>query len=711
MVRNLTYFNNSENPSTLARSVTITLTDGSFGSDSAGTEINVAAVNDPAIANNDAVITLESSATDGDLFADNGSGPDSDPDGTIVVTAVNGSGASVGTQITLASGALLTVNADGTFSYDPNGAFDATPVAGSGASNTPASDTFQYTITGGDTATVSISLVGLDTDDTLLGTSGADVLDGGIGANSMSAGLGNDIYYVDNAGDVVVENSGGGSDLVYTSITYTLGNDIERLSVIDTTATDAIDLNGNNLANELIGNDGGNVLNGGAGADIMIGHGGNDFFIIDGGDLVVEEAGDGLDTVFTSVSHTLSANFERLGVNGFTTTFAINLTGNGLDNEMWGNDGANTLNGGAGADIMNGFGGNDFFIVDHAGDVVVEQSGNGLDTVFTSIGYTLGNHVERLGVNGFTTTFAINLTGNGLDNEMWGNDGANILDGGAGTDIMNGFGGNDFFIVDHAGDVVVEQPGAGLDTVYTSIGYTLGNNVERLGVNGFTTTFAINLTGNGLDNEMWGNDGVNILNGGAGADIMNGFGGNDFYIVDTAADVVNERSGGGFDTVFTSDGYTLGDDVERLSVNGVTTTFGINLTGNALANEITGNDGGNLLDGRGGSDILYGRAGADIFAFTTSIFAGTIDQMPDFQAGIDRIWIDNAEFAGLSPGALAADAFTTGSSAQDAADRIIYNPVTGALLFDADGTGAGAAVQFATLPSGTPLSASDFEVI
>ena len=414
-------------------------------------------------------------------------------------------------------------------------------------------------------------------------------------------------------------------------------------------------------------------------------------------------------TINVTTTSTLSGNVDNDNLTG--NSGANILLGNGGSDTLSGLGGNDRLDGGSGGDTMFGGLGDDFFIVNNVADAVAEGSGAGLDTVFTSVTYALSDDVERLGVNGFDTTFGISLTGNALANEMWGNDGANVLDGLGGADIMNGFGDNDIYIVNNGGDVVNEAAGDGLDTVFASVNYTLSANVERLGVNGFTTTFAINLTGNGLDNEMWGNGGANILNGSFGADTMNGFGGDDFYIVNTAADVVNERSGGGFDTVFTSDGYTLGDDVERLSVNGVTTTFGINLTGNALANEITGNDGGNLLDGRGGSDILYGRAGADIFAFTTSIFAGTIDQMPDFQAGIDRIWIDNAEFAGLSPGALAADAFTTGSSAQDAADRIIYNPVTGALLFDADGTGPGAAVQFATLPSGTPLSANDFEVI
>ncbi len=112
--------------------------------------------------------TTENTAiTAGNVFANNGSGVDNDPDGgAFLVTAV--SGGTLGTQLTLPSGALLTVNADGTFSYDPNHLFDYLPTPGSGASNLTITDTFSYTITGGDTATVTVTVSGVDTNDVLL---------------------------------------------------------------------------------------------------------------------------------------------------------------------------------------------------------------------------------------------------------------------------------------------------------------------------------------------------------------------------------------------------------------------------------------------------------------------------------------------------------------------------------------------------------------
>jgi serralysin len=83
----------------------------------------------------------------------------------------------------------------------------------------------------------------------------------------------------------------------------------------------------------------------------------------------------------------------------------------------------------------------------------------------------------------------------------------------------------------------------------------------------------------------------------------------------------------------------------------------------------------------------------------------------DFASGSDRIALDDAVFAGLTPGSLAAGAFVAGSAAQDADDRIIYNSATGQLLFDADGNGAGAAIHFATVHPGTAVAPTDFIVI
>ena len=102
----------------------------------------------------------------------------------------------------------------------------------------------------------------------LNGTTANDTLDGDVGADTMIGGLGNDTYVVDNAGDVITELAGEGTDTVKSSITYTLGNNIEYLLLTGNSSINGI---GNTLANRLTGNNGKNLLDGGAGSDTMIG--------------------------------------------------------------------------------------------------------------------------------------------------------------------------------------------------------------------------------------------------------------------------------------------------------------------------------------------------------------------------------------------------------------------------------------------------------
>jgi VCBS repeat-containing protein len=447
----------------LQRTVTVVVNDGQLDSATATTTINIIAVDDLPVAQPDAfTITESGTIVGGNLFASNGSGPDTDPDGPpLSISAVNGSGANVGSQIVLASGALLTVNANGTFNYNPNGAFLPTPTAGSGASNTPAHDSFTYTLAGGNTATVTITLTGLDTDDILFGTAGVDIMNAGAGndflnglagADQLSGGTGNDNYVVDNAGDLVIENAGEGYDVVFASVSYALanGSEVEGLSALDWSSTAAINLTGNNLANFIIGNAGANQLDGGAGADILAGREGNDTYIVDNaGDIAVENAGQGYDVVYASVSYALNDTFEVEGLStlDWNSTAAINLTGNSLVNYLIGNAGVNVLDGAAGADVMDGRGGNDSYIVDNAADLVIEGAGGGNDTVFASVSYTLGagQEIEFLLASNFSATTALSLTGNEFANTIYGNDGANILDGKDGNDLLIGQGGADTF--------------------------------------------------------------------------------------------------------------------------------------------------------------------------------------------------------------------------------------------------------------------------
>ncbi|OGS91986.1 MAG: hypothetical protein A2Z95_03705 [Gallionellales bacterium GWA2_60_18] len=433
-------------------------------------------------------------------------------------------------------------------------------------------------------------LSGMDGNDTLTGNSGNDTLNGGTGADNMAGGAGDDTYIVENAGDVVTEAASAGTDTVRSYISYTLGTNLENL-ILDGTA--AINGTGNTLNNVIAGNSAANALNGGTGADTMAGGAGDDTYVVDNtGDVVTEALNAGIDTVQSSITYTLTASVEDLTLTGAT---AINGTGNALDNSITGNSAANVLNGGAGADTMAGGAGNDTYVVDNIGDVVVEGVNAGTDLVQASASYALSDNVENLTLTG---TANIDGSGNALDNVITGNSGVNVL---------AGLGGNDTYYVDSTADVVVENTGEGIDNVNSSATYALGDNVENLTLTG---TAAINGTGNEQDNTLAGNSGNNVLDGGAGADVMAGGAGNDTYVVDNVGDIVTEALNAGTDTVLSGISYTLGNNLENLTLTGVDA---LNATGNALDNAITGNSGNNLIDGGAGSDTMAGGMGDDTY--------------------------------------------------------------------------------------------------
>ena len=351
-----------------------------------------------------------------------------------------------------------------------------------------------------------------------------------------------------------------------------------------------------------------------------------------------------------------------------------------------GTPGNDAFSGTTGPDTMSGGPGDDSYIVENPADIVIEAAGEGWDAVHSTISYTLASdtHVEGLATTNPSGTAAINLTGNGLANYIVGNAGANSLDGGAGNDVLEGLGGNDGYIVDSIFDRAIELAGGGWDAVYASISYTLASDteVEGLATVNAAGTAAINLTGNGLANYIVGNAGANVIDGLGGADTLEGAGGNDVYFIDNASDTIIETSGNGtFDVAYTTVSYTLGaNDVEALATPDPSSTAGINLVGNAIGNYIVGNAGANILDGKGGADTLEGGAGVDFYAFSSALGPGNNDTIVGFASGTDKIVLDDAVFGVLTPGSLPAGAFRTGASAQDADDRIIYDPATGNLF-------------------------------
>lgn len=310
-------------------------------------------------------------------------------------------------------------------------------------------------LTGGSTDDTLTAYAG---NDTLIGGAGNDFLKGGVGADSMVGGAGNDLYLVDDLGDIVVESLvGDGTDGVISSISYTLGQYVENLTL---SASNTIGT-GNGLNNNLVGTNGGSetliggagndYLSGGAGADSMEGGIGDDVYYVENvGDIVTELSGEGTDTVFTTISYTLTANVDNLTLQAAGGN--ISGTGNGLNNTIKGNSGNNTLtgdagndflSGGLGADTMIGGVGSDTYRVDNVGDVITELSNEGSDIVQSSVSYVLGANVENLVLLGGSGN--ISGTGNSINNTLVGNSGSNVLIGGAGNDLMLGGTGNDTY--------------------------------------------------------------------------------------------------------------------------------------------------------------------------------------------------------------------------------------------------------------------------
>lgn len=244
--------------------------------------------------------------------------------------------------------------------------------------------------------------------------------------------------------------------------------------------------------------------------------------------------------------------------------------------------------------------------------------------------------------------------------------------------------------------------GAGLDTLI---------NIENL----VGSSFNDNLIGNTKNNSLNGRAGNDTLDGGVGSDSMIGGLGNDSFVVNVVGDVVTENLNEGTDTVNSSVTYTLSANVENLTLTGASP---INGTGNGLVNTITGNAANNQLNGGAGNDTinggigidsLTGGIGNDIFRFTTT---GQIDTVTDYNVANDTIQLENAIFTKLTTtGTLAAAQFRIGAQAADSNDFIVYNNITGALSYDANGNGVGAMVTIAMIGVGLNMTNADIVVI
>ncbi|MBD2415804.1 hypothetical protein FACHB389_34460 [Nostoc calcicola FACHB-389] len=466
-----------------------------------------------------------------------------------------------------------------------------------------------------------------DNNNILNGNGGDDTLNAGLGADTVDGGIGTDTLIIDYSSLSVNIGSYDGS---YRTVNYnnrTYYSNIERFN-----------LKGGSSDDTLVGGAGNDTINGGAGNDSLIGGAGDDI-ITQGAGADTVDGGTGIDTL-VDADFSADTTGRVLNINGSAIAaitsggnsyqgfeFFLNITGgSGNDNFSFtsatpannsvnggaGNDtinggaGNDTLNGGTGNDSLIGGSGNDTYIIDSISDVISETStlATEIDTVQSSITYTLGANLENLTLTG---TGAINGTGNSLNNIITGNSGNNTLNGGSGNDTLSGGSGNDtvtggigndsldggtgddsllggtgndIYVVDSVGDVVIENLNEGTDTVQSLVSYILGANVENLTL---TATGAINGTGNNLNNTITGNSANNTLNGAVGNDILIGGAGNDTLLGGDGNDTLNgvgSENGTGFKDTLTggnnNDLYILGNSSSIFYNDGNSANAGLN---------------------------------------------------------------------------------------------------------------------------------------
>jgi len=341
-----------------------------------------------------------------------------------------------------------------------------------------------------------------------------------------------------------------------------------------------------------------------------------------------------------------------------------------------------------------------------------------------------------------------------------GSAGADIINGGSGTDNINGGLGNDTIqVTGTEAQTDTMAGGDGIDTlqIFGTVDLTLagtstitgietlnGGGRSILGTTGANTidlsifTTVTNLAGvQGLagDDTLTGSSFNDRLDGGAGTDTVRGGNGDDTIVVRTNEALNDTIDGGagtgdrllvdgsgslmltntsritGIERLEGGGGAILGSsgadllDFSGMAVSGITSIQGLD-----GADIIRGGTGADVLSGGLGNDTLTGGGGQDTFLFDSALTAN-VDTITDFNASNETIRLDRTIFSALSLGTLSTAAFYAGTAAHDTSDRIIYNPTTGNLFYDRDGTGSAAAVQFAHL-NGTPtLSNTNFSVV
>lgn len=244
-----------------------------------------------------------------------------------------------------------------------------------------------------------------------------------------------------------------------------------------------------------------------------------------------------------------------------------------------------------------------------------------------------------------------------------------------GSDIIDRYSAsystNGYDVVVH--DLVYEDLGA---TVLSITNLDLYTTIDDLDADAWFVSL------NGGDDTFYGNDFDDVIRGGFGSDIVLAYDGDDIVYGDAGQDDL--YGGAGDDDLYGGSGRDL----------------------------LNGGSGNDYLSGGADLDSLTGGGGKDYFVFDTRPSASSADRITDFVVRDDTVMLDNRVFTKVGrDGWLTAGAFTTGSAARDASDRIIYNSKNGALLYDPDGIGGAPAVKFAQLKAGLALTKADFYIL
>lgn len=391
-------------------------------------------------------------------------------------------------------------------------------------------------------------LIGYAGNDVITGNWGDDTLDGGLGADNMYGQWGNDTYMIDNVADTVNEGFNEGIDQVRTSLNYTIGANIENLSLL---GASAIDGTGNELGNVLTGNSGANILSGlsgsdildgGLGIDVLDGGDGDDGYIVGDNDTIIDSSGS--DTVYSYIPWVLGLGLENLTLLGSAAYGVGNeqdnlIIGNGSSNPLLrGLGGNDTIFGGAGNDWIEGESGNDALPVGHVAgnDIIYCEDGDDI---------VLGGAGDDLAYGGSGTDFLVGELGNDF---LYGGSEWDAIDGRQGTDVLYGEGGSDIIF----GDGYFYLFGFAGDSMYGGDGDDI-----MMGEAGEPST-------NGASDLIFGENGNDLLDGGGGNDTIYGGAGNDIIDGDHGDDRI--VGGAGAEIMLGSNaldygGPTIGSDV------------------------------------------------------------------------------------------------------------------------------------------------------